>query len=217
VPNPLNAVSVPPRTPWSVRIEVAAREAHGEFLLLLSDGAVPIGPASVPLLLETVRDWDVGLAGSCLVNPWGRVTAAGWSLGGSRGLIPNGRGRRARRARLADAAPVRQHVDALPAGAWAVRRSTWNEIGPLDDSLPRPWAEADLCQTIWQAGRCCVCVVNSLATVGRPPRPVQLHPVFAARWPNSRAAVIDSEARPVPSPDRIPEDTPWVPVADRQE
>jgi hypothetical protein len=203
LPDQATVVTVPPKTPWLVRVGVAARSARGKFLVVLSDGTFPAGPSSLPLLIRAVQNWEIGIAGSCLVNPWGRVTAAGWSLGGPRGLFPNGRGRRARRPRMPDPSPLRLNVDALPAGAWALRKSTWDELGPLGTSLPRPWAEADLCQSIWQARRSCVCVVNSLAVAGRPPRPIRLDPAFAARWPSPRLSMIDAETPSGPEKNRI--------------
>ncbi|HEX3127226.1 MAG TPA: glycosyltransferase family 2 protein [Thermoanaerobaculia bacterium] len=132
--------------------------ARGEILLLLnSDTEVPPGAFS-PLLAAFDRDPKLGVAGATLHYPdgspqWsgGRAPSLLWLFGLTSGLprllarLP-----RYRRVKPVGAAPG--GVDWVTGAALAMRRSVWEQAGPLDEGFRFYAQDLDVCLRAGAAG-----------------------------------------------------------------
>lgn len=132
--------------------------ARGEILLLLnSDTEVEPG-AFVPLLEAFHRDPRLGAAGAVLHYPDGSPQWSGgaepgllWLFGLTSGLPALlGRLPRYRRVKPVGAAPG--EVGWVTGAALAMRRSAWEETGPLDEGYRFYVQDLDLCVRLRRAG-----------------------------------------------------------------
>ena len=124
-----------------------ARLARGEFLVLLNNDTIP-KQGWLGALLETMSDPSIGIAGSRLLYPDGRIQHAG--------IVWNGQGRldHAHRFAAGDSPAVLAPADytAVTGASLIVRRDTFFELGAFDDAIHMYVEDVDLCIRAWAAG-----------------------------------------------------------------
>jgi GT2 family glycosyltransferase len=127
----------------------AAREASGEFLVLLNSDTV-VGEGWLEALLAPARrDPRVGLVGARLVGSDGRLQEAGVVMLRDGWGIPYGRGDDPEAA----AYLTLREVDAVSGACLLVRRAAWEERGGFDDDYaPAFFEEYDLAFAFAEAG-----------------------------------------------------------------
>jgi GT2 family glycosyltransferase len=161
-----------------------ANDSHGSVLLLLNSDT-ELEPKALTTIVDTFAERPgLGLAGATLVGPDGREQ---WSGGGRPTpfwlfLLASGaarflaRFRPYRRARRA----TKLHVEWVTGAAMAIRRSAWEELGPLDEQFAFYAQDADLCLRArdfgWEIDLLDVRVVHhGGATIGRERGAAQGH------------------------------------------
>jgi GT2 family glycosyltransferase len=121
--------------------------ARGEYLVLLNNDTVA-QRGWLPPLVEAASDPSVGLAGSRLLYPDGRIQHAG--------IVWDGRGRLShvhRFARADDPAVLVPRDFAAVTGACVgMRRATFFELGAFDGDYYMYVEDVDLCLRAWEAG-----------------------------------------------------------------
>lgn len=125
----------------------AAAAATGEYVLLLNPDATP-EPSWARELLDALAQSGVGVAGSRVLEPDGRIQSLGSDID-MRVLLtahrtaPLGEG-------LAD-------VDAVHGAAMGFARHVWRQLGGFDEGFyPAYWEEVDFCERVRRAGMRCV-------------------------------------------------------------
>jgi GT2 family glycosyltransferase len=131
---------------------LAARQAKGEFLLLLNDDTEALHGDWLTRMIECASGPDVGAVGGWLVFPDGRTQHNGVQLGGSEVARPictamtldgidRGAGRLVR------------DVSAVTGACLLIRRQLYLDIGGLDeDRLPTSFNDVDLCLRLREDG-----------------------------------------------------------------
>jgi GT2 family glycosyltransferase len=123
------------------------RIARGELVVLLNNDTIP-QPGWLAALAETMADRDVGIAGSRLLYPDGRIQHAG--------IVWNAEGRldHAHRWAPADdpAVLVPRDFAAVTGACLMIRRETFLELGGFDDGYHMYVEDVDLCIRAWEAG-----------------------------------------------------------------
>jgi GT2 family glycosyltransferase len=121
--------------------------ARGEYLVLLNNDTIP-QPGWLPPLVEAASDPAVGIAGSRLLYPDGRIQHAGivWDA--------NGRPSHGHRFARADdpAVLVPRDCAAVTGACVIMRRATFFELGAFDDDYYMYVEDVDLCLRAWAAG-----------------------------------------------------------------
>jgi GT2 family glycosyltransferase len=139
------------------------RAARGQLILVLNPDVILL-PSAMPRLLEFMAAHpDAAVAGPRLLDPDGTVQ-------GSARRDPSARtvlfGRSAPLTRLFPGNPVSQRempafsvagitpsqVDWLSGACLVVRRTAWNQVGPLDERFFLFWEDADWCLRCRRAG-----------------------------------------------------------------
>lgn len=131
----------------------AARQARGEYLLLLSAQAVICEANWLDEMLNHARRPEVAVVGAKLLNPAGGIVSAGLILGlaGPAGspFIGEAASSRGYMQRL----HVTQNVSAVSRQCLMVRKQVFDELGQLDDaSFSECLYEVDLCLRASQDG-----------------------------------------------------------------
>jgi len=163
-------------------VNLAARVAQGELLLLLNNDA-ELMPGSLDAAVSVLRAMpDVGAVGGKLVLPDGRLQEAGsiiWRDGSCQGYA---RGE----APLAPETMFRRDVDFCSGAFLLTRRDLFVELGGFDERFqPAYYEDADYCVRAWQAGK----------RVVYEPRAVALHVEFASTRVASRALDLQAARR----------------------
>ncbi|MGY8662370.1 glycosyltransferase [Bradyrhizobium sp. UFLA05-109] len=138
---------------YSAMINMAARQANGAILGLLSEDIEVIDPAWLSEMVSwAVRD-DVGAVGAKLVYSDGRVRHGGLAFG-LPGIVNtfNYRLRRDATGYFGRNALVSE-VSAVTGACLLVRRSVYEQVGGLDEiNLPETFNDVDLCLKIRRCG-----------------------------------------------------------------
>ncbi|MCD5996849.1 glycosyltransferase family 2 protein [Pseudomonas sp. CDFA 602] len=131
---------------------LAAEEAHGEYLLLLSGDTAVLHSDWLENLLNHALRPEVGLVGAKLFNPDSSVKHAGMILGlggiASRvfcGEQPTSSGYMQRLI-------VDQNYSAVTSDCMMVRRSLFDAVGGFDESLVLTFSDVDLCLRVSATG-----------------------------------------------------------------
>jgi GT2 family glycosyltransferase len=167
---------------FTMGLNVGARAARGEFLLLLNNDAAPVPGSIARLLAAARRSRSIGAVGGKLVYPDGRLQEAGsivWSDGSCEGY---GRG--------ADpAAPeynFERPVDFCSAALLITPRGLFERLGGFDERYcPAYYEDADYCVRVWQAGH----------SVVYEPKAAAIHYEFGSHAPGM-AAELQRARRP---------------------
>ncbi|WP_439373046.1 glycosyltransferase family 2 protein [Bradyrhizobium sp. DASA03120] len=138
---------------YSAMINMAARQANGAILGLLSDDIEVINPGWLSEMVSwAVRD-DVGAVGAKLVYSDGRVRHGGLALGLPGIANPfNYRLRRSAAGYFGRNALVSE-VSAVTGACLLVRRSVFEQVGGLDEiNLPVTFSDVDFCLKLRRRG-----------------------------------------------------------------
>ncbi len=175
-------------------VNLAARRARGEYLLLLNDDT-EVFPGWLEQLVDTAeRRPEAGAVGSKVLLPDGTIQEAGSVVWADGWTFTVGRGLAGTTKRF----DFERRVDYCSGCSLLVRRSTWEAVGGLDESYyPVYFEEADLClriarlgQQVWFQPRSVVLHYESAST-NDDYRQFLLdrnHEVFAARWSEELAS-----------------------------
>lgn len=129
-----------------------ARNANGEYLLLLNNDTEVITPDWMEQMLMFAQRSDVGAVGAMLYYPDDTVQHAGVVIGENgvpahyQKMLP--RGESGYMNRLA----VVQNYSAVTGACLMMRRAVWDEIGGLDESFKVAFNDVDMCMRIRKAG-----------------------------------------------------------------
>ncbi len=165
-------------------------QARGEFLVFLNNDTVPLAGWLEPLLRLLAQDPAVGLAGSKLLYPDGRVQHAGVivreKIAGKNQLICD----HVYRLSLAEAPWVNEQREyqALTGACLATRRAVFEQLGGFDEAYVNGYEDLDLCFRAREAGLkvvycpASVLVHHESSTQGRNAFDQQNTARFFARW-----------------------------------
>jgi len=195
-----NATPVPLRWPPTSdrRLTVVRFDTHHTFaaccnravavapsdLILLLNNDVLLDPRAVAVMVETLgAEPGLGICGTRLVFPDGRLQHAGVRFGPTRGPYHHGRGRDP------DTVPrARVHLQAVTGACMMVRGTLWRALGGLDESYPFGLEDIDFCLRAGQAGWAVSCAqtVDSLHFEAMTPGRIALdrpsRRLFMERW-----------------------------------
>lgn len=129
-----------------------AKEASGDYLLLLNNDIEVISTGWIEEMLMYAQREDVGAVGAMLYYPDDTIQHAGvvLGLGGVAGHVFSRqlRGDVGYMGKLCYA----QNVTAVTAACLLIKRSTWDEVGGLDEEFAVAFNDVDLCMRLRQAG-----------------------------------------------------------------
>ncbi|MHA7838402.1 MAG: glycosyltransferase [bacterium] len=166
--------------------------AHPNDRVLLLNNDVLLSPDALRGMLRLLESRpDVGLCGSRLVFPDGRIQHCGVVFGaGKIGPYHVDRGRRSDRVLRGP-----RELQAVTGACLLVRRSVWDALGGLDESYPFGLEDIDLCLRARQRGWRVLCDNDSESlhfesmTPGRVELDVGSRRLFMQRW--SRRYTLD--------------------------
>jgi O-antigen biosynthesis protein len=123
--------------------------AHGHVIASLNPDATP-APDWLQQLIATLGDPQIGVAGSKVLGPDGRIQSLGSELQLPALLSAH------REAGERDTGPAHEIVDvwAVHGAAMAFTRPVWEALGGFDEGFfPAYWEESDFCERARRAGR----------------------------------------------------------------
>lgn len=133
---------------------IAARQAHGKYLLLLNDNMEVITPAWIEELLMFVQREDVAAAGGITYTPDDTIRCAWKVLGmGEHGIADSpvqnlGKGNTAYMGRLGYA----QDVSAVSARGMLIDKAAFHKAGGFDTTFSAAYWDIDLCMRLRKTG-----------------------------------------------------------------
>lgn len=137
---------------FSRLVNCGAREASGEYLLLLNNDTEVISPDALELMMGHALREDVGCVGAKLLYPDGLVQHGGVTVGRSFGPMHFG-------FLLPDAEPgyyermvLPHQLSAVTAACMLIRRDVYEKVGGFDESLPVDYNDIDFCLKVRSAG-----------------------------------------------------------------
>jgi GT2 family glycosyltransferase len=143
LPNPFN---------FSGANNLAARRADGEYLVFLNNDTEVISREWLHHLLYYAEQRDVGAVGALLLHDNGWVQHAGVILG-MRGTADHSmRGFRAKSDGYAGSLSCAREVSAVTAACMAVRKSTFFEVGELNEHFFTIYQDLDFCLRLRERG-----------------------------------------------------------------
>ena len=143
LPNPFN---------FSRANNLAARRADGEYLVFLNNDTEIISREWLDHLLYYAEQRDVGAVGALLLHDDGSVQHAGVILG-MRGTADHSmRGFRAKSDGYAGSLSCAREVSAVTAACMAVRKSTFVEVGELNEHFFSIYQDLDFCLRLRERG-----------------------------------------------------------------
>lgn len=131
----------------------AAKQARGEYLILLNNDTAVLHDDWIEALLNHAQRPEVGIVGAKLHYPDGRIQHAGMVLG-LRGAadFPFG-GDAADAPGYMHRLLVDQNYSAVTASCMMIRKSVYDEVGGMDEQdLKVSYNDVDLCLKVHQAG-----------------------------------------------------------------
>ncbi|MCU1759164.1 glycosyltransferase [Pseudomonas sp. 14P_8.1_Bac3] len=162
----------------------AAGESRGEFLLFLDAGTGILAADWLQQLLNHAMRPEVGCVGAKLIDAQGNVRQAGWLLGLGAAVANPYEGIRADAAGYMQRLQVDQNCSAVSGQCLMLRQALFAEVAGFDEQL-QPWADADLCMKIQQAGYLNVWTPRVQLLVGEPdhaPATPEQEDRLYARW-----------------------------------
>jgi len=131
----------------------AARQARGEYLLLLNNDTVVLDKDWLSIMMEHAQRPDVGIVGTRLLFPDGTVQHAGVIVGMGRAADHVGYGQQADAPGYMCRAQLSQEVSAVTGACLLIRKACYFESGGLDEEKFRVlFNDVDLCLKVRQAG-----------------------------------------------------------------
>ena len=137
---------------WAAINNFAAKEAAGDYLLLLNNDIEVISPEWIEEMLMHAQRPGVGAVGAMLYYPDDTIQHAGviLGMGGVAGHAFNriSRGRVGYMGRLCYA----QDLSAVTGACMMIRRSVWEAVNGIDEQFAVSFNDIDLCMRIREAG-----------------------------------------------------------------
>ena len=129
-----------------------AREAKGDYILLLNNDVEVITPDWIEQMLMFAQRSDIGAVGAMLFYPDNTIQHAGviLGIGGVAGHSHKyfNRGEYGYASRLT----IAQNLSAVTAACCLIPRRIWEQVGGLDESFAVAFNDVDLCMRIRKAG-----------------------------------------------------------------
>jgi O-antigen biosynthesis protein len=146
---------------YSAANNLAARDAKGEILLLLNNDTAVLEPHWLTEMVGQLSRPEVGAVGAKLLYPNGKIQHAGvcFEDGGPDHI---GVGLTATDSGYRGFAVTTQNMSAVTGACLAVRRSTYLQVGGLEERLRIAFNDIDLCLKIGQLGKLIVWTPNAL-------------------------------------------------------
>lgn len=135
-------------------VNLAARQARGDYLLLLNNDAVVFDDTLANAVQRLDAEQDIGAVGGPILLWDGRLQEAGSIIWRDGSCLGYGRGE------SPDAGPYRylRDVDYCSGAFLMLRRSLFDGLGGFDERFaPAYYEESDLCIRLWEAGHRVVC------------------------------------------------------------
>ncbi|WP_137938077.1 glycosyltransferase [Chitinivorax sp. B] len=133
-------------------MNLAAAEAHGEYLLLLNNDVAPLSTDWLTELMGYAVRPDVGVVGPRLLKPDGTVQQAGLTLGllGAADTaffgIPHDSNLGFGRAQLV------QNVSAVSGSCLLIRKAVFEQVGGMNEAIAIAYNDVDLCLRVRELG-----------------------------------------------------------------
>ena len=168
---------------WSALCNDGVRASTGELVVLMNNDIACIDAGWARALADACLRPGVGVAGALLLHEDGAVQHAGVVVGpGARAVHLSPR-RLLPHARL-------QGLAAVTGACMALRRSTFDRLDGLDESLPVTWNDIDLCLRARRTGLRVLLARNAvLMHVGSATRSADTAPENQAQLSDTRARV----------------------------
>ena len=126
----------------------AAKEARGEYILLLNNDTELLSPEWLEEMLALARREEIGAVGALLLYGDGSIQHAGMSVTAAhpnqhlfRGEAPEG-----------EVTVCARYVDAVTGACLLLRRELWEELGGLDETFEVAFNDVDLCMRLRKKG-----------------------------------------------------------------
>lgn len=137
---------------YSAVNNMAAREARGEYLVLLNNDTAILREDWLDALMNHGQRPEVGIVGAKLLYPSGKIQHAGVILG-LRGPADHPFiGREGDDAGYMQRMQVDQNLSAVTAACLLIRKSVYDQVGGLDESFKVSYNDVDLCLKVREAG-----------------------------------------------------------------
>lgn len=146
----LTVVRTPPPFNFSHKVNQGVLTSRSEFVLLYNDDTYPITPDWLPKLLELAARPEVGAVGAQLLLEDGSIQHVGHAYAHG-GVFHFDAGQRLEET-PADRNRRDRQVSGVTAACLLQRRSVWQELDGLDESLPNNFNDVDYCVRIRRAG-----------------------------------------------------------------
>ncbi|WP_273819343.1 TIGR00180 family glycosyltransferase [Pseudomonas asplenii] len=131
----------------------AARQASGEYLVLLAADSEVVNPNWIESLLNQALRPEVGVVGAKFYNRDGKISQAGLILGLNEGIDSPFVGEKKDAKGYMQRLAVEQNYSAVSAVCLMVRKALFDALGGLDEGdFAEGFSEVDLCLNIGQAG-----------------------------------------------------------------
>jgi GT2 family glycosyltransferase len=128
--------------PFAEHCNIGAEYVHGDILLFLNDDTEPAEGWLEPII-EAFDDPSVGIVGSRLIYPDGRVQHAGVFLAEPNGILTA--------YNVLEDLPSR-NVEAVTGACLAIRRDLFAELGGFDEGFVNGYEDVDLCLRVRRDG-----------------------------------------------------------------
>jgi GT2 family glycosyltransferase len=140
-------------------VNQAAREARGEYLLLLNNDTQLL-PGALHFAVSTIQSArDIGAVGGRLILMDWRLQEAGSIIWNDGSCLGYGRGDSA----FAPMYMFRRDVDYCSAAFLLTARATWQQLGGFDETFkPAYYEDSDYCARLWEHGLRVVYEPNSI-------------------------------------------------------
>ncbi|QXH45492.1 glycosyltransferase [Pseudomonas xanthosomatis] len=193
----LRVLSLGEETSFATQQNLAAQQARGNYLLMLSPFAVVTEPGWLDALLGHGQRQEVGAVGAKLCDARGLVVQAGSVLGLRGGVASPFVGEPAEAGGYMQRLQVAQNYSAVTADCLLVRKALFDSVGGLNDAqFGVAFSDIDLGLRLGQAGYLVVWAPDARLVLDRPAdaasdaarsaerqaRLVQQHEVFAKVW-----------------------------------
>lgn len=130
----------------------AVPQAQGDYVCLLNNDIEVIAPGWLRDMLGVAQREGVGAVGAKLLYPDGTVQHAGVVLGlGGIAAHPH-KGIDATACGYFGRAMLMQSFSAVTAACMVLRKSTWMDVGGMDENLPVAYNDVDLCLRLQERG-----------------------------------------------------------------
>lgn len=134
----------------------AAREAKGDYLLLMNNDMEVLDSGWMEALLRYAAAPGIGAVGGLLTYPDGTIQHAGIALKMAYRAGHIFRGHRADEAGYQHWISLARNVSAVTGACLMVRREAWESVGGMDEALAVAYNDVDFCLRLGQAGLRCV-------------------------------------------------------------